>query len=277
MLDLNADRYGTKELVINAVVDTQVWHRGLGHLHAQSLDILRERDGTGITFEGAVLDCGVCAVGKAQQLAHLKTANHKINQSFQLSYVDLIGSFKPVALGGYKYVSKIIDEYINWTAVDVLTNKNQDFQSLQLIVDSTSILFGCRFFRWCADKGDENAREKFGSSAWRPVLSNSSPPPTCRSKLVCLNAWGELCGSWFGACSQIAAFHRPCGGSCSWRRRTSRTGLRIRCSRWRRIQGASRRGSRPFAPSRHWSQSLRVHKGLQEARRRGLGREGVRL
>ena len=61
VLDLSADRYGAKELLItmNAVANAQVWHRRLGHLHAQSLDILRKRDGTGIAFEGAVSDCDV--------------------------------------------------------------------------------------------------------------------------------------------------------------------------------------------------------------------------
>ena len=54
VLDLIANRYGAKELAMNAVPNEQVWHRRLGHLHAQSLDIIRKRDGTGITFEGAV-------------------------------------------------------------------------------------------------------------------------------------------------------------------------------------------------------------------------------
>ena len=43
------------------------------------------------------------------------------------------------------------------------------------------------------------------------------------------------------------------------------------------IQDASRRGNRPLAPSRHRSQNLRAHQGLLKARRRGLGKEGVRL
>ena len=64
---------------MNALANAEVWHRRLGHLHAQSLYILRKRDGTGIAFEGAVSDCGVCAVGEAQQLAHPKTANHKFS------------------------------------------------------------------------------------------------------------------------------------------------------------------------------------------------------
>ena len=68
VLDSREDGYGTKELAINAVANAQVWRWRLGHLHAQSLGILRKRDCTGITFEGAVWDCDVCTVGKTQQL-----------------------------------------------------------------------------------------------------------------------------------------------------------------------------------------------------------------
>ena len=82
VLDLNADRYGVKKLAMNAAANAQVWHRWLGHLHAQSLDILRKRDGTGATFERAVSNCDVCAVGEAQQLVHPKTTNHKVNRPF---------------------------------------------------------------------------------------------------------------------------------------------------------------------------------------------------
>ena len=96
-MGLNADRYDVEELAMNAVANAQVWHRLLGHLHAQSLVILRKRYGTGITFERVVSDCDACAVGKAQQLAHLETINHKVNQPFQLCYVDLIGPCTPVA------------------------------------------------------------------------------------------------------------------------------------------------------------------------------------
>ena len=113
MLDLTADRYGAKEQAMKAVANAQVGHRWLGPLHAQSLDILRKRDDTGITFEGAgaVSDCGICAVKKARQLPQLKIINHKVNRPFQLCYGDLMGPFTPVAIGGYNYVSKVNGEY----------------------------------------------------------------------------------------------------------------------------------------------------------------------
>ena len=69
VLDLNADGYDIKDIGINTVDKAQVRHRRLDYLHVQSLDILRKREDTSITFEGAVSDCDVCAVGKAQQLA----------------------------------------------------------------------------------------------------------------------------------------------------------------------------------------------------------------
>ena len=127
VLDLSTDRYGAKELTMNAVANAQVWHRWLDHLHTQSLDILRKRDGSGITFERAVSDCNVCAVAKAHHLSPPETANHKINRSFQLCYGDLMGRLTLVAIGGYKYVNKITDKYTKWTAVYLITN-NKDLQ-----------------------------------------------------------------------------------------------------------------------------------------------------
>ena len=61
---------------------------------------------------------------KDQQLAHSKTANQKANRPFQLCYGDVMGSFTPVAIGSYKYASKVTDEYTKQTAVYLLNNKN---------------------------------------------------------------------------------------------------------------------------------------------------------
>ena len=132
MLDLKADEYGPKDLAMIAVTNAQVWHGWLDYLHAQSLDIRRKRDGTGITFERGVLDCDICAVGKAQQLAHPKAVNHNANRPFQLCYGDLMRPFTPGAKGDYKYVSKVADEYTKWTTVNLLTDRNQALQLLQL-------------------------------------------------------------------------------------------------------------------------------------------------
>ena len=72
-----------------------------------------------------------------------------------------MGPFAPVAIGGYKYASKITDEYTKWAAVYLLTNKNQALKSLQLFVGSTVIPFGGRIVCWRADKGGEYTGEEF--------------------------------------------------------------------------------------------------------------------
>ena len=87
-----------------------------------------------------------------------KTANHKVNQPFQL-YCG--GLFTPVTIGGYKYTSKITNEYIKWTAVYLLTKKNQPLQLLQLFVGLAAIPFGGRIACWRADKGGEYTGEEF--------------------------------------------------------------------------------------------------------------------
>ena len=249
VLDWRADRYGTKELATNAVANAQVWHRKLGHLHAQSLNILRKRDSTGIVFKGTVSDCEVCTVGKAQQLAHPKTANHKVNRPFQLFYEDLMGLFTPVAIGGYKYVIKMINYYTKWTAVYLLTSRNQAFQSLQLFVGSTVILLSDRIVRWHADKGGEYTREEFRqycleTGTIQEFAANNTSHQTGVSERV-----GRSLFAMVRRMLADSGFHCPCGGSCSWRLRTSRTGLCIRRSRWRSL-------SRCFTATKPTSRTL---------------------
>ena len=95
-----------------------MWHRRLGHFQPHSLDILRKRNSIGITLEGGDLGLRCLHRGEMQHLARPKTANHTVSRPFQLCYGNLIGPFTPVATGGYKYVSKIIDMYTKWTVVD---------------------------------------------------------------------------------------------------------------------------------------------------------------
>ena len=66
-----------------------------------------------------------------------------------------------MAIGGCKYVSKITYEYIKWTAVYLMINKNQPLQSLQLFVGLTVIPFGSRIVRWRADKGGVYTGDEF--------------------------------------------------------------------------------------------------------------------
>ena len=58
-----------------------------------------------------------------------------------------MGPFKPTAHGGFKFVSKITDQFTKWTAVYLLCSKDQALASLQLFVTSTVIPLGKRIIR----------------------------------------------------------------------------------------------------------------------------------
>ena len=162
MLDLNADAYGATDLAMNVVSNTQLWHRRLGHLNRRSLELMQRHDGSGITFNGTIADCNVCAAEKSQQLAHPKKAHHAgITRPFQLCYGDLMGSFTPEAYGGFKCVNKITDQFTRWTTVYLLENKSFAFDSFRLFVTSAVIPCGSRVLFWRADKGGECTSEAF--------------------------------------------------------------------------------------------------------------------
>ena len=163
VLDLGEDAYDLTKLAMNAVSNDQLWHRLLGHLNIRSLELMhRHDDRNGITFDGTIADCDVCAVGKGQQLAHPKKAQHAhITRPFQLCYDDLMSPFTPEAYGDFKYVSKITDQFSRWTAVYLLENKSCAFHYFRLFVTSTVIPCGGRVIRWRVDKGGEYTSEGF--------------------------------------------------------------------------------------------------------------------
>ena len=149
VFDLKANSHGGKELAINAMTNAQLWHRRLGHLNKRSSELMQRHDGSGVTFDGSIGHCDVCAVGKSDQLAHPKKAKHaNITAPFHLVYGDLMDPFKPAARGGYEYVKKITDQFTKWTAVYLLCTKDQALALLQLFVTSTVIPFGSRIITW---------------------------------------------------------------------------------------------------------------------------------
>ena len=105
-------------------------------------------------------------MGKSHQLAHPKKAKHAaINPPFQLVCGDLMSPFKPTAYGGYKFVSKITDQFTKWTAVYLLCSKDQALALLQLFITSSVIPLHKRIIRWRADKGVEFTGDEFRTTA----------------------------------------------------------------------------------------------------------------
>ena len=123
------------ELAMQAAENANLWHRRLGDLNCKSLSLQKKLDNKEVIFDGPVPDCDVSAVAKSHQLAHPKTADHKVKVPFQLVFADLMGPLTPEAFGGYKYIAKISDEYTKWTALfaEVLARHSQLISSIRTI------------------------------------------------------------------------------------------------------------------------------------------------
>ena len=143
------------ELTMQAAATATLWHRRMGHLNRKSLDLLKKVNNNGVSFDGTVSDYDVCAVERSRQRAHPKTADQHVQHPFQLVFTDLMGPFTPEAVGGYKYVSKISDEYTRWTEIYLLKSKDGALHALQSFVQSMAIPRGVRVERLRADKGGE--------------------------------------------------------------------------------------------------------------------------
>ena len=143
------------ELAMQAAATATLWHRRMGHLNRKSLNLLKKVDNNGVSFDGTVPDCDICAVGESRQQAHPKTVDQHVQHPFQLVFTDLMGPFTPEALGGYKYVSKISDEHIRWTEIYILKSKDGALHAFQSFVQSMVIPSGVRVERLRAYKAGE--------------------------------------------------------------------------------------------------------------------------
>ena len=140
------------ELAMQAAATTTLWHRPMWHLNRKSLDLLKKVNNNGVSFDGTVPDCDVCAVGKIRQRAHPKTVDQHVQHLFQLVFTDIMRQFTPEALGGYKYVSKISDEHTGWTEIYLLKSKDGALHVFQSFVQSMVIPSGVRVERLRAEK-----------------------------------------------------------------------------------------------------------------------------
>ena len=137
---------------MQAAATATLWYRRMGHLNRKSLDLLKKVNNNGVSFDGTVPDCDVCAVGRSRQRAYPKTADQHVQDPLQLVFTDLMGQFTPKTLGGYKFVSKISDEHTRWKEIYLLKSKDGALRAFQSFVQSMVIPSGVRAERLRADK-----------------------------------------------------------------------------------------------------------------------------
>ena len=196
---------------------------------------MQRHDGNGITFDGTIADCDVCAVGKGQQLARSKKAQHAgITRPFRLCYGDLMGPFTPEAYGVSNTSSRLQTRSPSgppstcWRtrAAHSTPSACSSHQLLSLAVAES--------FAGVQIK-ERNARAKRSSSiAWKQASPRSLRPPTRLSKMACPGALAGLSAIWFAAFSSTVDSRPSCRGSSCSLRLTAATVCHTPGLTWRR-------------------------------------------
>ena len=195
-------------MAMNAMTNAQLWHSRLGYLNKRSLEFMQRHYGNGVTFDGSIDHCDVCAVGKSRQLAHPKKAKHAdITAPFQLVYGDLTGAILNPRL--VKAESTRARSPIN------LTNGPQSTCSAPRIKPSR---------RYSYSSLQPSFRSAAVSSLGEPIRAVNTPAKTSkriarrRASLSSLrlrtrqnnsafrNALDGHCSRWSGACVSTAGY-----------------------------------------------------------------------
>ena len=119
----------------------------MGYTNARSLELLNKTDANGVSSSGGVSPCDVCAIGKSIQQPHPKKSSLGITMPFQLVYSDLTEPISPPAMGGFKYVRNITDEFTNYKEIYLIHSKWEAVDTVQLYVQCVVALHGVRIQR----------------------------------------------------------------------------------------------------------------------------------
>ena len=236
VLDLSADAYGATGLAMNTVSNAQLWHRRLGHLNRRGLELMQRHDGNGITFDGTIADCDVCTVGKGQQLAHPKKAQHAgISRPFQLCYGDLMGPFTPEAYEGFSNTSPR-SQTSSPGGLPSTCWRTRAAHSTAFACSSHQLpsLAAAESFAGVPTKEGNTRAKRSSSIAWKRASPRSLRPPTRLSKTTCPSALAGPFAIWFAAFSSTVDSRPCCGESSCSLRLTSATVCHTPDLTWRR-------------------------------------------
>ena len=103
----------------------------------------------------------MCALSKSRQQAHPKKSTRTTIRPMQLIYTHLMGQFTPPAKGGYRYVSKLTDDYSRMKEVYLLRNKSEAAESLLQYNMTVAVPLGLRIETVRCDKGGQYIGKEF--------------------------------------------------------------------------------------------------------------------
>ena len=132
---------------------------------------------------GTYETCVVCAVGKSEQQAHPEQATYYVQCAYQLVTVDTMVPITPQVLGGYNYVTNLVDQHTKYKEVLLIKEKTVIVNHLKLFNRGLVIVTRVRLDRLTADKGTALRGLRSNGTVVIQTYSWSLVPPTPHSKL----------------------------------------------------------------------------------------------
>jgi len=133
----------------------ELWHSRFGHLNAQSLSMLKNKEMVqgleGIDLS-KVRDCEVCAMGKMCKPPTKLLNGRGTTKKLELIYSDVCGPIGPTGINGMKYFVTFIDDFTRKTWVFTMKEKSEVFEKFQ------------EFVAMVNNKGEEKVQEFFSDN-----------------------------------------------------------------------------------------------------------------
>ena len=176
------------------------------HINREGIDVLRGMPGRGVDYNGDIQACDACAVSKSEQQAHQKQASYDVQHAFQLVTVDLMRPLKPATLGGYSYVTKVVDQNIKWKEIFLIKTTPQVLDALELHNKELVIPINTSLIRPRADKSTEFTSSEFRQYGHDIGVRQRLPFPTHLSKSDLMNGQEVLLLELCVACLLIRVY-----------------------------------------------------------------------
>jgi hypothetical protein len=158
LVDFNASDAQLSTCVFTKSSMGWLWHRRLGHVGIKQLNRLIKHDLVrclkDVVFEKDKLCCS-CQASKQVGNTHPKKSIMSTIKAFELLHMDLFGPTQYTSIGGNKYGFVIVDDYIRYTWVFFLADKNDAFATFKLFVKGIHNEFETTIKRVRSDNGSE--------------------------------------------------------------------------------------------------------------------------
>ncbi|CAA7017765.1 unnamed protein product [Microthlaspi erraticum] len=116
------DVSSSKYLCSNVVVDSSMWHNGLGHPAVSKTDLMA--DVLGVTQRNKDFHCTICPLAKQKHLP-FNSKNNMCEAAFDLLHIDTWGPFSVATAEGYKYFLTIVDDHTRVTWIYLMRAKDE--------------------------------------------------------------------------------------------------------------------------------------------------------